>query len=255
MNAMMKREMTETDFFHFVEDAAIFALSDFEILTKRTFRRIARNQRFINIGHFIACILLMAQASHNDIFEKDKSMNVVDAVETIITSNIMKLAQKLNVSAFLRYCMFSSDEFLSRLRKMHEDLYLVFEKYCAKGAREIALTLTMEQMANLLLDAKLIPDENAIDLCAGLYEAATIGSRSGRSLPEGIDLPPPPDDEFTFAEFLEAVCRITFVEEGSLESKTRSRIMEELIDTCIKIKELLYYVEPEAVPTKAYGKK
>ena len=49
---------------------------------------------------------------------------------------------------------------------------------------------------------------------------------NGRNLPAGIDLPPPPDDEFTFAEFIEAICRVTFMGEEELESKNQEQIVE-----------------------------
>ena len=133
LNAMMKREMTETDYFHLIEDADVFSVVDFETVTKRTFRRVARGQRFIDIGGkfcdfivefsalnkhkddltiyfmdtlgFLACILLVSQAKHNDIYDKGKIkyMNPVRAVEITIGTNIVKLAQNLNVSSFIRW--------------------------------------------------------------------------------------------------------------------------------------------------------
>ena len=71
--------------------------------------------------------------------------------------------------------MFNSDTFLSSLRGMHEDLFLVFEKYCTKGAREIALTLTMELMGNLLDDCKLVPEEKCVQTAIELFKSCTSG--------------------------------------------------------------------------------
>ena len=254
MNAMMKREMTQTDYFHFVEDADIFAVSDFEELTMRTWRRCSRGLRAISLGEFIACLLMLSQARLNDIFDKEKATlyKPVEAVEIIVGKKILKLAQSLNVSSFVRYVMFSSDQFLSKLREMHEDLFLVFEKYCAKASREASVTLTMELMANVLCDAKLLQEEGAPEAAADLYTKCRTGIINGRFIPADIDVPAPPDDEFTFAEYVEAICRIPFREEGSLEGKSLNKIIETMLECVQRVRDLVNYTEPEVVEdTKA----
>ena len=249
INAMMKREMTQTDYFHFVEDADIFAVTDFEALTMRTWRRCSKGQRAITLGEFLACILMLSQARLNDIFDKGNITLVrpVEAVQKIVGTNILKLAQNLNVSSFIRYVMFSSDHFLDKLREMHEDLFLVFEKYCAKASREVSVTLTMELMANIMCDAKLTSEAGAPEMAAELYTQCRGGIINGRLIPDGIDVPPPSDDEFTFAEYVEAVCRIPFREEGSLENKKLDNVIETMLECVGRVRELVNYVEPEIV--------
>ena len=258
MNTMMTREMTQTDFFHFVEDADIFAVSDFEVLTMRVWRRCSKAQRAISLGEFVACILMLSQARLNDIFDKGKATltKPVEAVETIVGKNILKLAQNLNVSAFVRYTMFNSDRFLSKLREKHEDLFLVFEKYCAKTVREASVSLTMELMANILCDARLLNEEGAPEVAADLYTQCRGGIINGRCIPDDIDMPTPPDSEFTFAEFVEGLCRFPFRDEGSLENKSMDNIIETMLECVERVRSLLHQTESEVVAeTKATRKR
>ena len=233
LNMMMKREMTETDYFHFVEDAEIFSQRDFEFLTKRTFRRVAAGSRFLTFGGFVAAVLLLSQARHNDIFEKEKSelIDPVRAVELIIENNLLKLAKMLNVTSYLRLTLFHP-KLMYELRLRHELLFLVFEKYAAKSMRDTSLTLPAEFMASLLADSKMTSEPNPT-YASEILTACTTGMINGRVLLENSDFPPPPSDEFSFPEFIEGVTRACF-KPDSLETMDE----QTKIETAIRGKEL-----------------
>ena len=251
LNMLMKREMTETDFFHFIEDAEIFSLKDFEILTKRVFRRIKGNST-IDLGGFITGLILISQTRHVDIFDKNKDgvLSPVEALDLIIEDNLIKLAQKLNVKSFLRIFMFS-DEFLSQIRDIHEDLFKLYEKYTTKMVREIALTLNMDLMASVLYDSALLPSLDPVYV-QELFDIVRSGMINGRSIPIDSDLPASPESEYTFAEFIEAVARINFRSDGVLDNMDKNSIVQEMVKSFTPLIQLLHAkpVEPSATASK-----
>lgn len=255
LNAMMKREMTETDYFHFVEDAEVFSVRDFEFLTKRSFRRVSAGDRTLSIGAFVSATIFLAQARHVDIFSKESPdlPDAVNAVKIIIEKNLLGLALKLNSNAYFRFCFFG-DKFLASLRSMHENLFLVFEKYCAKITREVTTNLPSDLVAQLFVDAKITP---ALDpfYVSELLSTCRAGLINGRYFPKDVSFILPPEDGFQFAEFIEAIARSAFRNEGSLEVAVVNKVVNEAMLENLKLVESLLWYKPEEASVQTKGKK
>jgi hypothetical protein len=254
LNTMMKREMTETDYFHFVEDAEIFPARDFEFLTKRSFRRISAGSRVLPIGGFIAAIIFLAQARHVDIFSKESPdlPKAVSAVTFIVENNLLSLALKLNSSAYFRLCFFD-DKFLAGLRDMHENLFLVFEKYCAKITTEVTTNLPVDLVSQIFVDSKITPAPDPFYI-ADLLRTCRAGLINGRFFPEDSGMLSTREDEFQFAEFVEAIARSAFRTEGALEVAVSGKVVgAAMLENLKMVESLLWYKPEETAPTK--GKK
>jgi hypothetical protein len=215
----------------FLNDAGIFPSRDVAVLGSRIYQRackawanvIAANENNEGIGSsgvvgaddlclgaFILALILCSQNRHNDTFEKNRGSTTRrcdDAISTIFSDNILPLVERLELPGYLKG-LFSSDAFLHSIRHHHNDLFLVYNKYALRK-RELPTSLPIESMAELLFEAQL-QEEGAVEKARALHEDIRKGPLIGRQLAPGSDYEAPPENEFTFAEYVEAVARAGF---------------------------------------------
>ena len=118
------------------------------------------------------------------------------------------------------------------------------------------MNLTAESVATVLMDSKITSGLEP-EYAAELLSSCRAGMINGRFLPSNSDMPVPPEDEFIFAEFIEAIARTAFRAEGSLEVAVHSRCVESaMLENFKAVAGLLIQKrEEQAPPTRGGGRK
>ena len=109
---------------------------------------------------------------------------------------------------------------------MYDQLFALFEKYALKAGADLTVTMPCKYFAELLRDSKLItlaenedePDEHiklSVSIAEDILTMCRAGYIKGRHIIDEeqrkpTDLPPPPEDEYCFPEFVEGLARATF---------------------------------------------
>lgn len=222
--------MSVDKFESFLSDAGIFSARDVPVLGPRIYQRAFKawsnvaakafddngggggsgSSDGLGLGGFLLSLILCAQNRHNDTFEKNSASatrQCHEALSTIFVENILPLVERLESPGYLK-SLFASDTFLHSIRHSHNELFLVFNKFALRK-RELPTSLPIESMTELLFEAQL-QEEGAIEKTKALHNDIRKGPLIGRQLAPGSDYEAPPEDEFTFAEFVEAVARAGF---------------------------------------------
>ena len=198
-----------------MEDASVYPSRDFDKLARKDFKFAVSTCGGVDLhfGGFLHSILLAAQSIYVDCLESSgKVYDPVDATTLLLSTKIIGLAQRFRLPVLIRQT-FCSDECLLKMRDFHDQLFLTFERYAVKSNRDHPTTLTIEIMSELLYDAQLIEEfsgPRATAKTAQLLAEVKLGVIVGRSKLDATDsssISPPDENEFTFAEFVDASAR------------------------------------------------
>lgn len=128
----------------------------------------------------------------------------------LVEEYILPLAKDLGCHSHLR-AVFLSDTCLAKIRDKYEVLQATFDKESVK-VRDFPTTISADAMCELLYNAGLTPTMGTtadVDKCRMLLEEVRHGSIHGRQsgISEEDERFLYPEEDFTFAEFVEAVAR------------------------------------------------
>eukprot|EP01041_Mallomonas_annulata_P003838 gene3838-7644_t len=222
--------MNITGFQKVIEDSNIHSPRDFDYLTKKDFQRACKRCNCIDLefGGFLCALLLTSQTVHVDRLDRSAIIyGPTDAFQLLLSRSIVPLAHALHLSYLTRET-FCSSECLLNIRYLHDTLFLVFEKYANQGKRDCPTGLPIDIMTELLYDAGLQNDgvdAKAIDKTKTLLAEVKRGLIIGRSVfsePGGTSrvrkmslVEQFQENEFTFAEFVDASARAGIVRYAS----------------------------------------
>ena len=206
-------DMDLETFRNVIEESETFYQKDTEKLSTRVFNNVlkATSENSLHFGSFLAALVLCAQTRHNDTLDQNTSLkDPKGAFHPLLSQNMFFLTNKLNLACLVR-AELCSEENLSFMRQYHADLFLTFEGYANSLLREFPLTITAEQMAEILFDAGLIESASNVKIADNILRATREGMIRGRAVFLDPDDPDSasrfPEDEFTFPEFCEGVQR------------------------------------------------
>jgi len=250
----------------FLTEAGVFPHRDTPILAARVHRRAFKalsreeynqNVSDIDISGLMIALIMCAQTKLNDTYDTKlkKGLKSYEALAIIFDTSILPLAEKLELSAFVRN-LICSDEFLGVIRPYHDDLFAVFNKYASKG-RILPSTLTLPLITEMYMDAQLVHDpqfsESHINT---LFELAQKGLIYGREGPKGGGAvtmfgDPLPADEFTYPEFVDMSARAGYykwkqltIPEPGQDDQYVLTVKDCLVKGIVAVVAMLNYVPP-----------
>ena len=200
-------------FQNLMDESETFFQKDTENLSKRVYQTVtkATSEKSLDFGSFLASLVVCAQLRHNDTLDQTTSLrDPSGALRPLLSRNMYFLTEKLHLPCLIRAEM-CAEENLSFMRQYHADLFNVFEGYANSLLRELPLTITCAQMAELLFDAGLTDSPTNLKIAENILKSTREGMIKGRAVFFDPDDPKSgsrfPDDEFTFPEFFEGVQR------------------------------------------------
>jgi|MDTB01.2.fsa_nt_gb hypothetical protein len=180
----------------------------------------------LDIAGFMMGIVLVAQTYYNDRYDTvSNKLTPSQSTRKIFSDNLFRAAERYEMRCMLKE-HFCSEENLNNLKEWRDELFDVFNKYAGR-TKELPTSISHKDFTDMLWDAKLIEATetdtkgNAIsfemDTAAALLKSVRTGTIVGRPVVDEeakktSDLPDDiiPDDEFTFSEMVEAICRHSF---------------------------------------------
>lgn len=204
-----------------LEEAAVFDPKVLAALAPRIFRRACEAtgaEALLTLGGLMAAVMLCAQNLYNDTQGSAGAgeaprgpggrLGAGAALTEIFARSLYRLAERLECFCVLRD-IFSSEPMLAEMRDYHSDLMGVFTKY-GQRAREMPVSLPVLHLSEMLYDGGLI---DAKDPAAAKYLLKEV--RQGSIFNRKKDPNAAPDevaaeDEFTYPEMVEALCRHSF---------------------------------------------
>jgi hypothetical protein len=108
----------------------------------------------IEIGGFLAALLICAQIQNNDTFKSSASVATsAGSLQELFSKNIIPFAVRMEYNSVLKEA-FCADDLLYSLRSYHDSMFKVFEKYCNRGDfKDTPTSLHIDDMAAMLVDA------------------------------------------------------------------------------------------------------
>jgi hypothetical protein len=128
------------------------------------------------------------------------------SLQTIITNNISILVQRLNLPCMLRI-IFSQDVVLYKFRKFYDSMMTIFHKYACKTLHELPLSITDDQMYEILIQSNLMTTTDKKIVVRMIRDSTRSWEIVGRCEAIEGSLYYVSPDEFTFPEFFEGVAR------------------------------------------------
>lgn len=208
-----------------LEQAEVFPTQSLPLLSARVFRRAcdatAPGESLLGIPGLMVAIMLCAQTIYNDTTmskargsEDEELAGVGDAggaLEELFSRNLYALAERLECFCVLKD-IFCSDQVLAMARNYHTDLMDAFTKYASRS-KEMPVSINAQNLSELMYDGLMIDekvDRNNTPASYLLKEVrkGTINDRPVDPLLSAEDIPP--ENEFTYAEMVEALCRHGF---------------------------------------------
>lgn len=108
----------------------------------------------IELGGFLAALLICAQIQNNDTFKSSASAATsAGSLQELFSKNILPFAVRMEYNSFLKEA-FCADDLLYSLRSYHNNMFKVFEMYCNRGDfKDTPTSLLIDDMAAMLVDA------------------------------------------------------------------------------------------------------
>ena len=231
--------VTSEDFCLFLNDTGIFTVKDATSIGTNIHEKVSKalnkdsdQPEPIQLGGFLAALLICAQINYNDTCEKinsklltkstaamfppENSIQSANALQELFQRKLLPHAVKNSEYTSILKETFCAEEMLYSLRYHHNELIRVFEKYIAMGyAKEASSSMKLEDFGTMLHEADLCHDINICKTMASdLFREVRKGIIIGRIILEPIDgkplvypYDPIPEDEFSYPEFVEAIAR------------------------------------------------
>lgn len=244
-------KMTSVNFQMFIQDVDTFSNREQEILIKKDFLRASNqcDKGELHFGGFLCLLLLASQTVHIDKINKTSAVpEPAEAFKMLFDRSILPYAFRFPHQLDLKFIVretLSSDDCLLQIQHLHEQIFAVFDKYASKRDQtpfnlqqtnqEVANrdlpSLSIAHMADLLNDARLLDarsdDKQSLVKVRKYMEEVRSGDIIGRYNPGTAESKaeeksaysaPPPRDEFTYAEFVDACARSgieMYIDKGS----------------------------------------
>ena len=108
----------------------------------------------MELGGFLAALLICAQIQNNDTFKSSATIATSSgSLQELFSQNILPFAVKMEYSSVLKEA-FCADDFLYSLRNYHNSMFKVFEKYCNRGDfKDTPTSLHINDFAAMIVDA------------------------------------------------------------------------------------------------------
>jgi len=218
-------EMSRLKFKEMIANANIYPKeNEFDEITMRIYRLVSKGETKISFGQFLASLILLAQSRfHNILHTVHDVTGAVESLTSLFDKFLFPLASKFRLR--IRDLLYK-DNTLEQIRLMYDKLFELFEKYASKAQRDLTLSMPVQYMAEMLRDSRIIvlaEDEDEPDkprqIAESIAEDLLLHSRRGYIKGRHIiseefrsenDLPPAPEDEYIFPEFVEGIARATF---------------------------------------------
>ena len=228
-----KKVLLSEDWRNFLVESDIFSEEDLKVYGPRIHKTAhsytAKDKDSLpalDVAGFMMGIVLIAQTCFNDCYDAAKNkLRPSESTRNIFTENISVLAERYEMRCMLKE-HFSSEETLNSLKEWRDELFDVFNKYAGRS-KELPTSISFKDFTEMLYDAGLTeatetdtkgnPISFELETAAELLKGVRSGTIVGRppideAAKETSDLPDDviPDDEFTFPEMVEAICRRSF---------------------------------------------
>lgn len=208
----VEMKMRQEQFLEFTSDAEFFSAYISATQSAKIFARVCdymKVDEVFNLEHLVVALLLVAQAKFNDTMEsKPQPKTSYDALAELFNNHMVPLARRSQYKSILKI-EFCSDECLSLIREMYDDLQLLFTKYAAK-LRDIPTTVPIEDITEILVLADLVAEPNAYEKTQKYLRDVRCGTINGCAIfretmeSYGLELIA---EEFSFPEFVEVTAR------------------------------------------------
>lgn len=197
-----------TLFSKLIDELEIFYQNDMEAMCKKLFKSITSRSECqvptLTFGEFLASLVLCAQLRHNDTLDShNRITNCHDAFAMILKQNVLALSSKLQLPCLIRIEIFKEQN-LYKFRKFYDRFMMIFDKYACKNSHELPLTVTDDQMFEILVSSGLMYAADKRIVLRIMKENTRSWEIIGRDKENYESIP---EEEFTFAEFFEVILR------------------------------------------------
>lgn len=215
-NGLMDKER----FYRFCEDANVFPIIALTRQTNLVFARTLHyyqpklsSPNYFDFTCLLISLLLCSQLKYNDTLDpKLVTKRSNDAIDRLLFHNLLPLGRRINCPSLLRNAFLQTDVLL-KLHDHYDIFQNTFDKLSTK-LKDIPTTITCEDFSELMYNSSIQVRNVDVDRARVLLSEVRKGSIFGRD----IDIHSAydtvlanadefPKTEFTFAEFLEALCR------------------------------------------------
>lgn len=214
-------KLAKSSFYSMLEEAAVFDSKVLAVMAPRIFRRACEatgSEALLGLGGLMVAVMLCAQNVFNDTQGAGGAgeapgapgprLGSGEALGQLFARNLYGLAERLECYCVLKD-VFTSTSMLAELRDFHSDLMGVFTKY-GQRAKEMPISLPVQHLSELLYDGGLLDakDPEAAKYLLKEIRKGTIFNRKvdPHASPDDVA----PEDEFTYPEMVEALCRHSF---------------------------------------------
>jgi hypothetical protein len=211
--------LDKDQFFAFLDDSELFPATNSSTQCAKIYSRTCKycntTPAQFSLDHLLVALLLSAQVKFNDTCEAGGSkMNCSESLAELFRSNFDPLAERLKLQSVLKYA-FCSDECLSAMRLMYDDLQAVFNKSATK-LQDVPTSLPVEEVNELFVQAILRGREADHELTRTLIQDIRKSTIFGTEFDPEEEIPSP--DEVSFPEFMECSARAGFFKFGDVEA-------------------------------------
>lgn len=221
------------DWRRFLEETNIFSAQDLDYYGPRIHKTAhagtAKDKDSLpalTVAGFIYAIILCAQSNFNDRHDEElNKLSPAASLRRLFKDNFGPMSERYEMKCMLKE-HFCSIENLNALKEWRDSMFDCFTKYAGRS-KELPTSIGYKDFTEMLFDAGLAEAAetdtkgNAIsfetDTAAALLVSVRSGTIVGRAVPNAnptaaTDLPDDeiPNDEFTFPEMVEAICRHSF---------------------------------------------
>lgn len=187
--------LEKNDFINFIEDANIFPAiqlqSQCNLIFQKTCQLLteySQQHHFtqqtitaLNFTGFLIALLLCSQLKYNDTLDaKVTPVHAYDSIDRLVHQNLFILARHLNCRALLKKD-FLTNPVLARIKDNYDILQTNFDKIASK-TKDVPLTITMEDMMELLYNSTLLLKKDDIDYIKILLIEIRKGNVYGRDI-------------------------------------------------------------------------
>lgn len=212
----------KSSLYSLLQDAALFDDKVLATIAPRVFRRACEatgQEASLGLAGLMVAVMLCAQHLHNDTQgvaseaagSPGLCLGAGQALVEIFSRRLYPLAERLECFCVLKD-IFTSAPVLAEMRDYHSDLMDVFTKY-GQRSREMPISINALNFSELLYEGNLLDTKGSEGRDAVLYLLKEI--RRGTIFNRKVDPSAAPDDiapenEFTYPEMVEALCRHAF---------------------------------------------
>jgi len=221
-------------FYKMLSEASVYPENELKDIYVRVFDRALGatdpREATLSLGGLLVALVLCAQTKYNDTFnESNMDLDAAAGLQDIL-NDFYAVAERCDMKSMLK-SVFISTPALNQVREWHDELFAVFNKYAGR-TKELPSSMSYKDFTDMLYDGKLTdPTEtdtkgNPVsfehDTAAALLASVREGSINGRperkddstesksSSSSGLPDDVIPEDEFTYPEMVEGICRHSF---------------------------------------------